>query len=141
MARKVIYTGKLDQFFDYSYGELDYLTLRFENERINQAQYQGNSVINYTEESVPYTRIVEHNHFNPKGLDHTIITREYSEGWNTGRPYYPLNDETNNKLVEMYRKLADKNDKVFIGGRLGCYKYFDMDDSIKAAMELVEEIS
>lgn len=141
MAHNVIYTGKLDQFFDYYYGSLDYLTLRFEHEKKDWAQFQGNSVINYTKESIPYTRIIEHNHFNPKGLNHTIITKEYSEGWNTGRAYYPLNDDKNGELVKKYRKLADKNDRVFIGGRLGCYKYFDMDDSIKAAMELVEKIT
>ena len=140
-AHNIIYTGKLDQFFDYKWGKLDYLTLRFEHERINKKQYQGNSVINYTEENVPYTRIIEHKHFNTRDLDYTIITKEYSEGWNTGRAYYPLNDEKNNKLVEKYREEASKLDRVWIGGRLGCYKYFDMDDSIKAAMNLVKEIS
>jgi len=140
IAHNTIYTGKLDQYFDYKHGRLDYLSLRFEHETINKKQYQGNSVINYTEEKVPYTRIVEHNHFNPKDVDKTIVTREYSEGWNGERPYYPLNDEINNKLVEKYRIDADKLSRVHIGGRLGCYKYFDMDDSIKSAMELVERI-
>ena len=137
IAHNTIYTGKLDQLFDYCYGSLDYLTLKFEHEKINKSQYQGNSVINYTQENVPYTRIIEHNHFNPKGLNHTIVTKEYSEGWNTGRPYYPIGDEKNSQLVEQYNKLVDKNDRLFVGGRLGCYKYFDMDDSIKSAMELV----
>ena len=141
MAYKTIYTGKLDQFFDYKYGKLDYLTLRFEHQKYSEKQFQGNSVINYTEEKVPYTRIIEHKHFNPKDLDHTIITKEYSEGWNTGRAYYPLNDEKNDLMVEQYRKEADKLNNIHIGGRLGCYKYFDMDDSIKEAMNLVERIS
>jgi len=140
MAHNIIYTGKLDQFFDYCHGSLDYLTLRFENEKINKAQYQGNSVINYTNESVPYTRIIEHKHFNPRDLDHTIITREYSEGWNIGRAYYPSGTQENKLLAQEYMKKAEKLDRTFIGGRLGCYKYFDMDDSIKEAMNLVERI-
>lgn len=141
MAHKVIYTGKLDQFFDYKYGNLDYLTLRFEHEKLKQKQYQGNSVINYTEEKIPYTRIIEHNHFNKKDLDHTIITKEYSEGWNTGRAYYPLNDDKNNAIAQKYKEESSKLSNIHIGGRLGCYKYFDMDDSIKEAMKLVERIS
>lgn len=140
-AHNTIYTGKLDQFFDYKFGKLDYLTLRFENEMIKKKQYQGNSVINYTKEDVPYTRIVEHKHFNPKDLDHTLITREYSEGWNTGRAYYPSGSENNKALAKKYKEEADKLDRMFIGGRLGCYKYFDMDDSIKEAMNLVERIA
>lgn len=140
MARNVIYTGKLDQFFEYKHGKLDYLTLRFKHEEMKKKQHQGNSVINHTEESVPYTRIIEHNHFNPKDLDHTIITKEYSEGWNTGRAYYPLNDNKNNMIVEEYKKESENLNNVYIGGRLGNYKYYDMDDSIKEAMELVRLI-
>lgn len=140
-TNNIIYTGKLDQFFDYKWGKLDYLSLRFEHERINKPQYQGNSVINYTSEKVPFTRIVEHKYFNPKDLGHTIITKEYSEGWNVGRAYYPSGDKQNRVLANKYIEEADKLNKTFIGGRLGCYKYFDMDDSIKEAMNLIERIT
>lgn len=141
IAHQIIYTGKLDQFFDYKWGKLDYLTLKFEHEKLNKKQYQGNSVINYTEEKVPYTRIIEHKHFNKKDLNHTIVTKEYSDGWNTGRAYYPLNDKNNNYLAQKYKEESKKIDNIHIGGRLGCYKYFDMDDSIKEAMNLVERIT
>lgn len=140
IALNTIYTGKIDQFFNYEYGKLDYLSLKFEHEIIDKSQYQGNSVINFTEEKIPYTRIIEHKHFNPIESDQTIITKEYSEGWNTGRPYYPLNNEINNKLLKKYKFAADKLRRTHITGRLGDYKYYDMDDSIKAAMNLVEKI-
>jgi len=99
-------------------------------------QYQGASVINYTDKRLPYTRMIEHKHFNDRGLDHTIVTKEYSEGWNCGSSYYPSSSDSNGALASRYRLLADSLSDVSIGGRLGCYKYFNMDESIKSAMNL-----
>ncbi len=141
ISREIIYTGPLDKFFDYCYGSLDYLSLKFEHEVLDMQQFQGASQINYTKESVPWTRIIEHKHFNPSETNKTVVTKEYSLGWNGGKPYYPLNDVKNSKLVAAYNRLRDKTERIHIGGRLGCYKYFDMDDSIKEAMLLVERIT
>lgn len=145
MFRKVVYTGMIDEYFDYCYGHLEYRTVRFETERLEEENYQGNAVVNYTEQEVPYTRIIEHKHFapeeerkNPK--DFTIISREYSAEWKPGiEPYYPVNDEKNGALYEKYRELTEKEPNVIFGGRLGQYKYYDMDKVIRAALTAVEE--
>ena len=141
IADKVIYTGTIDKFYDYQFGELEYRSLRFETEKLNIANFQGNAVINYTEAEIPYTRIIEHKHFEFGNQPTTIITREYPATWKQGdEPYYAVNDEKNTKLYEKYRDLADKQDKVIFGGRLGMYKYFDMDDTIIAAWNLAKNI-
>ncbi|MBP3710251.1 MAG: UDP-galactopyranose mutase [Treponema sp.] len=142
MADKIIYTGTIDRFFDYRFGELEYRSLRFETETLPVANYQGNAVINYTDSKTPYTRIIEHKHFeseNKVAMESpvSVITREYPATWKRGdEPYYAINDEKNSTLYAKYKALADKQDKVIFGGRLGMYKYFDMDDTIFAAWEL-----
>lgn len=147
MADKVIYTGTIDRFFDYKEGELEYRSLRFETEQKNISNYQGNAVINYTEAEIPYTRIIEHKHFEMENREVmekplTIITCEYPTNWKQGdEPYYAVNDERNSALYAKYKELADKQDKVIFGGRLGMYRYFDMDDTILAAWKIAEEIS
>lgn len=140
-SKNVIYTGQIDTFFDYCYGPLEYRTVRFETEVLDVQNYQGNAVINYTEYEVPYTRIIEHKHFefdttSPK----TVISKEYSTAWKLGdEPYYPVNNEKNNALYQKYKELAD-NSNVYFGGRLGGYKYYDMDDTIMAAFELLKNL-
>ena len=144
MFDKVIYTGMIDEYFDYCYGHLEYRTVRFETERVEEENYQGNAVVNYTEREVPYTRIIEHKHFEPdaerkKPKEYTYISREYSAEWKPGiEPYYPVNDEKNGALYEKYRELAEKEEKVLFGGRLGQYKYYDMDKVIEAALKTAE---
>lgn len=141
MYDRIIYTGMIDEYFDYCYGPLEYRTVRFETERIEEENYQGNAVVNYTDREVPYTRIIEHKHFEPEAeaenpKDYTIISREYSTEWKQGiEPYYPVNDEKNSALYEKYRLLAENEKKVVFGGRLGQYKYYDMDKIIEAALE------
>lgn len=138
---KIVYTGMIDQFFDYKYGELEYRSLQFESEVLNQNNYQGNAVVNYTDAEHKYTRIIEHKHFEFGTQDKTIITREYPLKWNTGdEPYYPVNDDKNNKLFQKYKELADSHDKYIFGGRLGMYKYFDMHMVIEEALRTVEKI-
>ena len=140
-ADKVIYTGTIDRFFDYSEGELEYRSLRFETETLGCENFQGNAVINYTEAEIPYTRIIEHKHFEFGTQPKTIITREYPATWKQGdEPYYAVNDERNTALYAKYKALAEKQDKVIFGGRLGMYRYFDMDDTIAAAWELADKI-
>ena len=137
---KVLYTGMIDEYFDYSLGNLEYRSLYFEQEDMPECDnYQGNAVINYTEREVPYTRIIEHKHFEfGKGAG-TFITREYPADWRFGdEPYYPVNNERNNALYEKYRELALKEKNVLFGGRLGQYKYYDMDKVIEAAWEMCE---
>ena len=137
MADKVIYTGTIDRFFDYCEGELEYRSLRFETETLEMPNFQGNAVINYTDSKTPYTRIIEHKHFEFGTQPKTIITREYPATWKQGdEPYYAVNDERNGELYKKYAELARKQDKVIFGGRLGMYKYFDMDDTIAAALEV-----
>ena len=141
MADKVVYTGTIDRFFDYSQGELEYRSLRFETETLGCENFQGNAVINYTEAEIPYTRIIEHKHFEFGTQPKTIITREYPATWKQGdEPYYAVNDERNTALYGKYKALAEKQDKVVFGGRLGMYRYFDMDDTIAAAWELADKI-
>ena len=142
MADKVIYTGAIDRYYDYCYGALEYRSVRFETEILDCPNYQGNAVINYTDYDVPYTRIIEHKHFefdstSPK----TVISREYSSAWKLGdEPYYPVNDEKNGDLYKKYRQLADGESKVHFGGRLGQYKYYDMDDVIESALNALETL-
>ena len=145
MFKKVVYTGMIDEYFDYCYGHLEYRTVQFETERLEEENYQGNAVVNYTEREVPYTRIIEHKHFAPEeerehSKDFTIISREYSTEWKPGiEPYYPVNDEKNSALYEQYAELAKKEKDVIFGGRLGQYKYYDMDKVIRAALDAVNE--
>ena len=141
MADKVIYTGMIDEYYDFKLGNLEYRTVRFDTERLNDTDnYQGNAVVNYTSDEEPYTRIIEHKHFEFGKQDFTIISKEYSVEWQEGmEPYYPLNDEKNNDLVNKYKELASKEEKVIFGGRLGHYKYYDMDKVIKEALNLAIE--
>ena len=141
IANKIIYTGQIDKFYNYCYGELEYRSLKFETQILNKDNYQGNAVVNYTEYEVPYTRIIENKNIEKiKNVEKTIITREYPDKWNKEKePYYPVNDEKNNKLYEKYKELSKKDDKVFFGGRLGQYKYFDMDKVIDSALQFVKE--
>ena len=142
IAKKIIYTGPLDQYYSYCYGPLEYRSVRFETEVLDEVNYQGNAVVNYTEYEVPYTRIIEHKHFefdttSPK----TVISREYSSTWTLGEePYYPVNDEKNTALFEKYNALASKEENVYFGGRLGQYKYYDMDKVVISAFELLSEL-
>lgn len=140
IADKIIYTGMIDEFFNYKFGKLEYRSLKFETETLNVENYQGNAVVNYTEYEIPYTRIIEHKHFEFGHQPKTIITKEYPKTWQDGdEPYYSVNDEKNNKLYDEYKKLADKEKNVIFGGRLGMYKYFDMDDTIQAALDLCKQ--
>lgn len=140
-SNRVIYTGPIDAYFDFCEGHLEYRSLRFETEILNQPDYQKNAVINYTEIDVPYTRIIEHKHFEFGKQPKTIITKEYPISWKPGdEPYYPVNDEKNSILYQKYKMLAEQQNKVIFGGRLGMYKYFDMDDTIVAAFELWKKI-
>ncbi|WP_070088240.1 UDP-galactopyranose mutase [Merdimonas faecis] len=148
-AENIVFTGMIDAYYDYCFGELEYRSLRFETEVLNMENYQGNAVVNYTEYEVPYTRIIEHKHFeygcqggyggDGSGVsDKTVITREYPAAWSRGEePYYPMNDEKNNALYARYRELADQEEYVIFGGRLGMYRYYDMHQVVKEALECV----
>lgn len=145
LAEKVIYTGPIDAYFDYSLGHLEYRSLRFETETLDLQNYQGNAVMNFTDRETPFTRIIEHKWFEfgkdecGNDLPGTVITREYSAEWNPGdEPYYPVNDEKNAALYMKYKELADKEKNVIFGGRLGQYKYYDMDQVIAEAMKLAK---
>lgn len=132
IANEIVFTGKIDEFYDYRFGKLNYRTVRFEHEIIDKPNYQGNAVMNYTEREVPYTRVIEHKHFEMFGQEvyncpKTVISREYSTEWHDGmEPYYPVNDKANSELYAKYKKLADKETNVIFGGRLAEYKYYDM---------------
>ena len=147
LADRIIYTGQIDQYFDYRLGVLEYRSVRFETEELNIPNYQGNAVVNYTEREIPYTRIIEHKHFEklgqpgaPSDVPTTIISREYSSEWKKGdEPYYPVNNERNNSLYAEYAALAEKEEKVIFGGRLGQYKYYDMDKVIAEALKTAEQ--
>ncbi len=146
VADRVIYCGPIDAYFDYQLGALEYRSLRFETEKLDCENWQGNAVVNYTERAVPYTRIIEHKHFefgkdaNGNEIPVTIITREYPAMWERGdEPYYPINDDRNTKLYEQYAELAAKEGNVVFAGRLGGYKYYDMDKAIDAAFDLVKD--
>ena len=144
MADKIIYTGPIDAYFDYKLGHLEYRSVRFETELLDTDNYQGNAVVNYTDRETPYTRIIEHKWFefgkdiNGNDLPKTVFSKEYSSEWKIGdEPYYPVNDEKNNELYSQYKELADKEDKVIFGGRLGEYKYYDMDKIVEKAIERI----
>lgn len=140
IAEKTVYTGMIDQYFDYQYGILEYRSVRFETEKLNMENYQGNAVVNYTEREVPYTRIIEHKHFEYGTQPVTVISREYPSEWKIGKePYYPVNNEKNEKAAEKYRALAAVEQNVIFGGRLGEYRYYDMDKVIEAALKAVKE--
>lgn len=140
LADRVIYTGEIDRYFDYCYGELNYRSLRFEHELLEGVDnYQGNAVVNYTSSDVPYTRIIEHKHFEFGTQPDTVISREYSQEWKKGdEPYYPVNDLQNGMLYARYKVLADQQERVAFGGRLAEYKYYDMHQVIECALKLSE---
>jgi len=151
IADKIVFTGQIDMYYNYKYGMLEYRTVRFETEELPISNYQGNAVVNYTDAEVPYTRIIEHKHFEiEKQLgfvksseirnNKTIISREYSDKWNEDKePYYPINNSRNNELYEKYKALSENDSKVIFGGRLGQYKYYDMDKVIENALEIAKE--
>lgn len=140
IAEKTVFTGQIDEFFGYRYGALGYRSVRFENEILDTDNYQGNAVVNYTDREVPYTRIIEHKHFEFGKQEKTVISREYSAEWQPGiEPYYPINDKANNALYEKYKALAATRPDVIFGGRLGQYKYYDMDKVIAAALSAADE--
>ena len=140
LADKVIYTGMIDRFYDYKLGVLEYRSVRFETEELETDNFQGNAVVNYTDREVPYTRIIEHKHFEFGKQPVTIISREYSSEWTKGdEPYYPVNDDKNGALYAKYEELAKQESKVIFGGRLGSYRYYDMDKVIGAALDMVRE--
>lgn len=140
LAHKTIFTGMVDEYFDFCYGPLQYRTVRFEEELLHCENYQGNAVVNYTDSEVPYTRIIEHKHFEFGKQPVTVISREYSSEWKPGiEPYYPINDERNSQLFEKYQALAEKEENVIFGGRLGNYKYYDMDQVIASALKAAEK--
>lgn len=136
MAEKVLYTGELDRFYDYRFGKLEYRSLRFEEEQLQQKDFQGAAVVNYTDRETPFTRIIEHKHFEDRGAEHTIITREYPMEWcNGAEPYYPINNERNTSLYAKYRALADAETKYLFGGRLADYRYYDMHQVVELALK------
>ena len=135
---KIVFTGMIDEFFDYKLGELEYRSLCFENETLDMENYQGNAVVNYTDAETPFTRIIEHKHFEFGNQAKTIITKEYSKTWEKGdEPYYPVNNDRNNHLYKSYKKLADEQGNVIFGGRLGHYRYYDMHQVIGEALQCV----
>ena len=141
IADKIIFTGMIDQYYDYCFGELEYRGLNFEFETLDIENYQGNAVINYTDAETPYTRIIEHKHFENSESPKTIITKEYPKTWKKGEEaYYPMNDDKNSELFEKYQELAAKEGKVIFGGRLGMYKYYDMWQVIDEALKMVESL-
>ena len=141
LADQVVYTGTIDAYFGYVYGKLEYRSLRFENEVLDEENHQGVAVVNYTDRETPYTRIIEHKHFEFGTQPKTVITREYPVTWQEGmEPYYPVNDEKNQALYQKYAQLAEGEKQVIFGGRLGEYKYYDMDKVIESAMKKAEEV-
>jgi UDP-galactopyranose mutase len=145
LAEKVIFTGPIDAYYDYRLGTLEYRSVRFETELLNIPNFQGNAAVNYTDRETPWTRIIEHKWFefgkdaDGNNLPKTVISREYSSEWKPGdEPYYPVNDEKNGALYQRYKKLADKESKVIFGGRLGEYKYYDMDKTIEVALKMAQ---
>jgi len=140
IAHKVLFTGMIDEFYNYRFGELEYRSLKFEHELLNEENYQGNAVINYTEYDVPYTRIIEHKHFEYGTQSKTIITKEYPVKWKKGdEPYYPVNNHKNNAIYAKYKELAEKETNVIFGGRLAEYKYYDMHHIVENALRKVDE--
>ncbi|MBU7591191.1 UDP-galactopyranose mutase [Metabacillus halosaccharovorans] len=141
LADKVVYTGPIDAYFNYKFGVLEYRSLRFETEILKMSNYQGNAVVNYTDRETPFTRIIEHKHFDFGTQPKTVISREYSVEWEKGdEPYYPINDKKNSALYEKYKALAKTENSVIFGGRLGEYRYYDMDKVVEAALKKVREV-
>lgn len=140
LAEKVVFTGMIDEFYNYELGTLEYRSLKFEHEVLECENYQGVAVVNYTERAIPYTRVIEHKHFEYGTGDKTVITKEYPSDWEIGdEPYYPVNNDRNNELFEKYKELSSKEKNIIFGGRLGNYKYYDMHQVIEAALETVEK--
>lgn len=140
LAEKIVYTGPIDEYFGFCYGPLSYRSVRFETEILDTDNYQGNAVVNYTDRETPYTRIIEHKHFAFGTQPKTVISREYSQEWDKdAEPYYPINDDENNALYQKYKTLAESERRVIFGGRLGQYKYYDMDAVILSALDAVRE--
>ena len=139
ISEKIVFTGMIDQFYNYEFGTLEYRSLQFENEILNEENYQGNAVVNYTEYEIPYTRIIEHKHFEHGRQEKTVITREYPATWKKGdEPYYPINDDKNNEIYAKYKNLANKEQNIIFGGRLAQYKYYDMHHVIEEALKCVK---
>lgn len=139
-AEKIIYTGPIDAYFAYKLGALEYRSVKFETEVLDKPNFQGNAVVNYTDRETPWTRIIEHKFFEFGDQPKTVISREYSSEWKVGdEPYYPVNDEKNSKLYQEYKKLAEEETKVIFGGRLGEYKYYDMDAVIDSVLRMSEK--
>ncbi len=140
IAKKIIFTGQIDKFYDYCFGPLEYRSVRFETETLDTDNFQGNAVVNYTEYEIPFTRIIEHKHFEFGTQEKTVISREYSDKWDISKePYYPINNEKNNQLYEKYKALSTKDKNIIFGGRLGQYKYYDMHKVIEEALKLAKE--
>lgn len=136
-CQRIVYTGRIDEFYDYRLGDLEYRSLRFESEALNMSNYQGNAVVNYTEREVPYTRIIEHKHFEFGEQPRTVITREYPDEYVRGKePYYPINDDRNTELYARYKAISEADTQVVFGGRLGEYRYYDMDKSVEKALNI-----
>ena len=140
LAKKIVFTGMIDEFYDYKYGVLEYRSLRFETEVLDMENYQGNAVVNYTDKETPYTRVIEHKHFEFGTQEKTVVTKEYSSEWKPGQePYYPVFNKRNIDLYEKYKALADKEERIIFGGRLADYKYYDMHNVIRVALNRVKE--
>ena len=140
MADKVVYTGAIDEYFEYCFGKLEYRTVRFETEVLDTDNYQGVAVVNYTDRETPYTRVIEHKHFEFGTQPKTVISKEYSTDWEEGmEPYYPVNDERNQELYKKYAELAGKEKSVIFGGRLAEYRYYDMDKVIESALSCLKK--
>lgn len=140
LANKIVFTGMIDEFYDYKFGTLEYRSLRFEHETLEEENYQGNAVVNYTEYEIPYTRIIEHKHFEYGTQPKTVITKEYPAIWTKGdEPYYPINNDRNNNIYIKYKEIADKEESVIFGGRLAQYKYYDMHNVIEQALNSVKK--
>lgn len=140
-AKKIIYTGTIDSYYNYCYGRLEYRSLEFETKVLDTENYQGNAVVNFTEYDIPYTRIIEHKHFEYGNQPKTVITKEYPKMWQPGaEPYYPINDDKNTLLYEKYKELSKKDSNVIFGGRLGMYKYLDMHQVVREALNLSKEV-
>ena len=141
LKKKIIFTGPIDEYYDYVFGSLEYRSLRFENEVLEENNYQGSAVINYTSSKIPFTRIIEHKHFDNVDVPGTVITKEYPQDWSLDKErYYPVNDEKNNLVYKQYKELSLKDDKVYFGGRLAEYKYYDMHMVIGSALSKSEKI-
>lgn len=138
VAEKTVYTGEIDKFYNYEFGALEWRAVRFDTEVLDCENYQGNAVVNYTEAEIPYTRIIEHKHFEKSESDKTVISREYSSEWKPGDdPYYPINNDRNNELYQKYYERSKEDKSIIFGGRLGTYKYYDMDKVVRAALDAV----